>query len=166
MNKFQSFTLPIAVAGFPFLLSLSACGVITQHPKVAAVAKPAVVIATQDKKQVVNKLAEQCDRENFQIDSQEESSIVCSRESSIMAQALFGTKAGTNVRSNIRFSVFTVGSGVKATGTAWFGNQTAFGQNNTTSMENGQTPPIVQQMLTNAKAEIEAKSQTKPQTQQ
>ena len=138
------------------LLLTTAC---TTHPKVAAMAQPATVIKTKDTSRVIGKLAEICDRNGLQIDSSNNNTLVCSQQSSIMAQALLGTKYGTDVRSTVRFSAFPVSNaGTRVVGYMAMGNQTALGQNKTMDMgAGGHMGSQVQSMLDRARIELEGK---------
>ena len=140
----------------PFILLASAC---TTHPKIAAVSQPAMVFKTKDTARVLGKLAEICDRNGLQIDSSSNNSLVCGQQSSIMAQALLGTKYGTDVRSTVRFSAFPVSNaGTRVVGYMAMGNQTALGQNKTMDMgTGGKMGAQVQSMLDRARVELEGK---------
>ncbi len=137
-----------------FLLLTSAC---TAHPKVAGMSQSATVIKTKDTARVIGKLAEICDRNGFQVEASSTNNLSCSQQSPLLAQALLGTKYGTEVRSMIKFSVFPVGNdGTRAVGYMSMGNQTAFGQNNVTDLgAGGKSGAQVQRMLDQARSELE-----------
>lgn len=140
----------------PIVFLAAAC---TTHPKVAAMTQPAMVFKTKDTSSVIAKLAEICDRKGLQIDSSSNNGLVCSQQSSVMAQALLGTKYGTDVRSTVRFNAFPVSNaGTRVVGYMAMGNQTAFGQNKTTDMgTGGKMGAQVQSMLDRARLELEGK---------
>lgn len=141
---------------FLILLSivlLSACtsgGIITQNPKVEGMAPAAVLITTKDTKKVINKLAEICDRDGFQIDDTGTNNVNCSTEAPILAQAFLGTRYGTNVRSRLRFNVITLSTSTKIVGKAWFENQTAFGQTRTHELDGGEAKAYLQKAMQQA----------------
>ncbi len=141
----------------PILILLTAA--CTTHPKVGAVTQPATVIKTKDTNRIIGKLSEICDRHGLQIDSSSSNNLICSQQSPILAQALLGTKYGTDVRSVVRFNAFPVGAaGTRVVGYMSMGNQTVFGQSKTTDMgTGGKMGTQVQFMLDQARKELEAK---------
>lgn len=136
-------------------LSLTAC---TTNPKVAAMAQPATVIHVKSTAKVISKLSELCDRAGLRIDESNANNVTCSQESGVLAQALFGTKYGTAVRTTVRFNAFPVDHGIRVVANSSMGNQTAFGQNNTTDLGNGGVmSQQMQTILDEAKKELEGK---------
>lgn len=136
-------------------LALGAC---TTFPQVESMARPATVIETSNKQAVLDKIVELCDRTGLQIDKTEAGSVTCSRESSLATQVLLGTKYGTNVRTRTQFNVFPLSKGkMKVAPRSWAENQNAFGQTNTTEMDTAVVRQYTQQILDQAKLEIEKK---------
>jgi len=136
-------------------LALASC---TTFPQVETVARPTTVIETSSKQKVLDKLAELCDRGGLQIDKTEAGSITCSQEAPMAAQVLLGTKYGTNVRTRTQFNVFSITKGkIKIAPRSWAENQTAFGQTNATELDTAGMRQYMQQILDQAKLEIEKK---------
>lgn len=150
MQKAKSLTF--AALGAAALLS--AC---TTNPKVAAISKPAIVVAGKNADSVIAKMTEICDRNDLTIEDRSNGSLVCSKDAPLGAQLLLGTDYGTDVKSHVRFNAFPVDGGIKVVAYAWYETQNAFGQTNKVDINGGASRGQIQTMLDQAKAELGGK---------
>lgn len=72
-------------------------------------------------------LSEQCEEKGFFVVDQRDNTVICQKESPMMAQVLFSTP-GSDVTSNLRYNIYKTNAGpAKVTAQAWFENQNAYG---------------------------------------
>ena len=135
--------LSISIIAASASLALAGCATPTS-PLGMAKGNPETIIYKASPARISAALAERCDIGQMFVEQRSDTSVVCSRESSLGAQLLMGTPNGSGVQSKIQFNLIPLGKGTKVVGRAWFENMNAFGGVQRDVLTTGPVPAALQ----------------------
>ena len=130
-------------------LSLTACA--SGTPINTPSGWPEALFATDNKSEVLDRIASGCADRGLYVTSQNSSHVMCERTmddlGGVFAQAILGNSYSTTPQMKVRFSAFQSGDKVRVQAHPWVETQMALGQINRADIRSGKTASDIQTFL-------------------